>query len=110
MARKTTINTDDAANAVTPRQQEAIDQIMDYFDFARVKKCMDALNWTWAMRGVPDEPSIRKSARERLRGACESFNIHKAECVASSGGLTARCSEHGVSLAFEVDEWAAEYK
>lgn len=96
-------------SSVTPKQQDAIDQVMDYFDFSRVKKCMDTLKWAWAMEGIPDEPSIRKSARERMRSACESFNKYGVECLSSTGGFTARCSEQGVSLAFEVDEWTAEY-
>ena len=32
---------------LTEREQEAIDNIMDYFDFNKVLKTMIALNWKW---------------------------------------------------------------
>ena len=34
---------------MTITQQQLIDEILDQFDFEKVKKVMDALNWTWAM-------------------------------------------------------------
>ena len=37
-------------------KQEMIDDIMDNFDFGRVAKCMEALNWKWISvpEGIPD--------------------------------------------------------
>ena len=32
---------------LTEREQEAIDNIMDYFDFDKVLKTMIALDWKW---------------------------------------------------------------
>ena len=34
---------------MTITQQELIDEILDQFDFQKVKEVMDALNWTWAI-------------------------------------------------------------
>jgi hypothetical protein len=71
--------------------QEQIDEVMDSFDFASVEKIMLALDWKWATgegmkKEIPDEYEIRKSARERMRGAARSG-------YCSSGGFSARLIE-----------------
>lgn len=45
-----------------------ISDILDYFDFERVKKVMDFLEWEWygCCNGVPEIYDLRKRARELL--------------------------------------------
>lgn len=71
--------------------QKQIDEIMDYFPFEKVHAQMVAEKWKWAtMNGtseVPDIPTIRQAARERLKAAARKNN----EGYSSTGGFTARC-------------------
>jgi hypothetical protein len=64
--------------------QEQIDQIMDSFDFERVHKVMEHLNWTW---GYSEEPpslyDLRTAARERLKGAVKHGSSNTGGFVAT---------------------------
>jgi hypothetical protein len=49
------------------------DQIMDTFDFAKVAKVMQFLDWEWAFtNGVPEEWEIRQQARNLMNSVIES--------------------------------------
>jgi hypothetical protein len=67
--------------------QEQIDEIMDSFDFQKVHKIMEAINWRWHEVGVPDIYSLRTLARKHLKTAAE------VKGASSSGGLTANYTE-----------------
>lgn len=55
-------------------KQDMIDNIMDNFDFSRVAKCMEVLEWKWHdVEGIPTEPDIRKSARKLLNTIRETY-------------------------------------
>jgi hypothetical protein len=67
---------------------------MDHFDFERVHKMMEAVQWRWATAdggGVPRVPDLKKSARERLKGALRAYIESGADEPYScgSGGFTA---------------------
>ena len=84
-----------------------IKSILNHFDFNRVKKVMDVLNWKWASscskNGVPDIDEIRGLANRLLIDACvEKQNI-------STGGFRAVYDDNGdgdpyVGLEFIVEE------
>ena len=81
---------------------DQINEIMDYFDFSRVHKAMTALNWTWGLIGIPDEPELRQSARKRLQ---ETSTQHNG-WYSSSGGFTASKDSDGyLSLRFDLESW-----
>jgi len=67
--------------------QEQIDEIMDSFDFQKVHKIMEFLNWEW-YEGVPDIYSLRTAARKHLKQAAE------VKGASGSGGFTANYIEH----------------
>jgi hypothetical protein len=90
---------------ITNPQQNAIDAIMDSFNFSRVAKCMQALKWGWGeAKEIPDEAQIRKSARQRMRTACEQYNTQKRMVYVSSGGFVASCDHESLRLAFEIED------
>jgi hypothetical protein len=64
--------------------ENQLDEIMDSFDFKKVKKMMEAVDWVWATTDgeVPDEYELRKAARRMMRVA-----INGEEC--STGGFRA---------------------
>jgi hypothetical protein len=63
--------------------QEQIDEIMDSFNFERVQKIMETLNWEWHEQGVPDIYSLRTEARKHLKQAAATVG------TSGSGGFTA---------------------
>ncbi len=87
---------------ITKEQQ--IEAILDYFDFERVKKAMDALDWTWAFTdGVPEIGDLRRQARNLLT----TIKNKPGESI-STGGLKASCSiEHALELEFVVSSFSS---
>ena len=79
---------------------QAADEIIDGFDFDRVKKVMDFLDWHWAgCDGVPDVSGLRKEARRQLVEAAAGYDEHENELNGetwdvSSGGFHAMASRH----------------
>ena len=97
--------------------EHMIKEIMDNFDFDRVERAMEALNWKW--RGqTPTLYDLREEAERLLRGAAESrLGTFKNEhpdvaIINATGGFEARayCNEDktkitGLDLAFIVTSW-----
>ena len=88
---------------------EQIDEIMDIFDFNRVIKVMEMLEWKWNLLDhVPDEYEIRKAARKMMKSLID-FNDGG---TTSSGGFRATLTQNTdnggkwlrVDLAFCVDD------
>ena len=92
---------------LTDREQEAIDNIMDYFNFDKVLKTMIALDWKWFKEDyksiddleIPSIERIRKTARKALMRAIEIKDY------TSSGGFEAEYDDGNLYLMFVVEEW-----
>ena len=94
-----------------------IDDIMDEFNFAKVLKTMEALDWKW--RGeAPSMDDLRETAERLLRGAAKSRlgdykdSYWELGIINGTGGFqaTAFCDETktritGLDLKFVVSEW-----
>lgn len=86
-----------------------IDEIMDWFDFAKVAKTMYALDWKWRVvgnGGVPDESYIREFARRQLR---EATGVWKpgSHITTGTGGFEVEIYSDGeVTLRFVVSDWS----
>jgi len=97
---------------LTANQRDAVDEIMDQFDFSAVHMAMTLLNWTWAYESedgaspaVPSEHSLRRSARKRLVALFER-GLHRT----ASGGLVATKEDGYLSLEFVLSDWSVEYE
>ena len=92
---------------LTEREQEAIDNIMDYFNFDKVLKTMIALGWKWIKEDhksiddleIPSIERIRKTARKALMRAIEIKDY------TSGGGFEAEYDDGNLYLRFVVEEW-----
>ena len=86
---------------LTEGQRNSIDEIMDNFDFSRVKKTMDALEWEWVGIGIPTEGEIRSKARRMLKDCM----MHRCGYL-STGGFTVEYKSYTseISLRFEIEE------
>ena len=82
---------------------EAIDIILENYDFAKVQACMKALNWTW--RGSPNFPSIQELKtqaklllEDAYNRACDAWNKKqgkkKVQFMTATGGLEATCFKY----------------
>ena len=95
---------------MTEQQRDVIDDIMDSFDFNKVHKVMEFLDWQWRDEGVPDEYSLKREARRLLRDAIEN------KTSISTGGFIVKYypadNDGGewVKLAFELESWDTEIK
>lgn len=93
-------------------KQDMIDNIMDNFDFNRVAKCMEVLEWKWYdVEGIPKEYDIRKFARKYLNKVDDKHNTERRSF--GLGGFTvAAWYEEGtldaIELSFVVTEWSEE--
>jgi len=69
--------------------KEQIDEIMDYFDFAKVRRVMEFLDWGWSDSNggleIPSEYQLRKKARSLLQQVAESEEEKSIMC----GGFVA---------------------
>lgn len=89
---------------MTITQQELIDEILDQFDFEKVKEVMDALDWKWAIgteSHVPDIPELRKQSREMLWDLIRS----KSRIIKTGGLVVEKDDDDTLELRFEVTCW-----
>lgn len=95
-------------------KNEMIDNIMDNFDFGRVAKTMEALNWKWVMSvpdEVPQEHDIRKAARKLLKSVPDTF-IKDSYCTGTGGLYVQAWYENTdlvlMELTFVVADWRVD--
>ena len=99
---------------------QMIDEIIDEFDFNRVQRAMDYLNWKWVGKSVTVD-MLKEEARRLLKGAAESrLGDYKGTyweqgIINACGGFQAMafCNENktkiiGLDLKFVLTEWDAE--
>jgi hypothetical protein len=72
--------------------EEAIEDLLDKFNFNKVQKAMEILNWEWASaeNGIPTIYELRKTARSILKDAYET-GVTKV----STGGFSAKYDGKG---------------
>ena len=92
--------------------EKDIEYILDYFDFDRVHKTMEALDWHWASTGgVPMVGDIRRQARTLLKYVAAR---QEPEYFTSTGGLVVTKKTFPedpkplLELSFRVAEWSNE--
>lgn len=86
-------------------KQDLIDEILDQFNFERVHKVMEALNWWWygEENGVPNIAALRKKARELLKDCADS---PRKNYYCSIGGFAAEKQEGDtLILEFIIADW-----
>ena len=91
------------------RNQDAITEVLDQFDFDKVHKVMEFLAWTWASsEGVPKVSSLILTAIDLLNQAIEAADLRQEPVSIGTGGFKAEAEFHEgklyLSLAFYVDE------
>jgi hypothetical protein len=86
-----------------PTIQEQIVEIMANFDFKKVRKVMELLNWRWTDVGVPEVLHLRKAAR-KLMGDIQDDTIRL-----ESGGFCVDVDRSpfgdSIRLSFQISDW-----
>ena len=83
------------------------DEIETWFDFQKVKKTMEFLEWSWSLsNGVPSLVEIIESAKARAK---ESYDSQKSS---SSGGFYAEYNKKidCLDLQFILTDWRTNDK
>lgn len=92
--------------------KEQIEEIMNNFDFIRVHRVMEELDWEWCWTdGVPSVEELRYKARQQLN---EVTTKYKSDASVSSGGFKASIkrnykNELYLELEFVIEDWNTEY-
>lgn len=92
--------------------QNAIDEVMDWFDFDRVHQTMTFLKWNWGTEGVPTIQDLRKFVRENMKRTYYTLvDNNKDYDGIATGGFCIECvrdKEDGViyfKVRFELTSW-----
>lgn len=89
------------------RLMECVENAIDDFDFEKVSKVMQFLNWQWATtKGVPTQEDMSEMVRSLSESAYERLNSTGEEMYrASSGGFVVEVSvyDDGESPSYFVD-------
>jgi len=80
---------------MTETLQALIDEVIDSFDFEKVQKVMEFVDWKWIDHEgeltVPSVPRLKGSARRSLKLAYDSWKKHGYDySVAGTGGFEAQ--------------------
>ncbi len=94
-------------------KEKAISEIIENFNFERVHKVMEFLNWTWwDSENVPTIGGLVLSAQSRLSETFDRCNSLKENTTTGSGGFFVRAEynekEGGcdyLKLTFQLNEW-----
>lgn len=79
-------------------KQKIIDKVMDYMNFDKIHKAMEALNWIWYPDNeVPEIPRIRQFVRRLLNQLIDE-NLKGIQ----SGGLYISKTDDKIRISFEV--------
>jgi len=96
------------------RHQKMMFDIMNNFDYDRVRSVMKHLEWEWYGKGVPTVDDIRFAARERIESVIKNCLLDanpNEEYISSSGGLKATAIKDGygqitfLQLEFVLTSW-----
>ena len=102
------------------RFQKEIDEVIKEFNFEKVHKTMQVLDWKWYHPGedgtkVPTFNEIKTRAKTLLQEAAESAVLTKDEYVIGTGGFRAEAKYYPkqegkksflwVRLAFILEDW-----
>lgn len=95
-------------------KQKAIDEIIENFDWERVHKTMEALNWTWhdSEGETPTLGALFRCASGLLHDAYDGAKMTEKSYSVATGGFIVRAfvddetkEIYSLRLAFEVCNW-----
>lgn len=99
------------------KEQQLIDNVLDYFNFHKVADVMQYMKWQWAfcddVGSIPTESTLRKEARKKLLRHVQAAldNTDETYICGSGGFVYTVFKEQGnivaVDLKFCIEEFQA---
>ena len=97
------------------KREDVVNEVMDHFDYEKVLKAMDALDWKWVSVDTMHVSDLRRGSRRLLNQAFLEWEDTKEDQNIATGGFVAKMKSYEedfndakLSLAFQVSEWDAE--
>jgi len=92
-------------------KEKAINEIIEEFDFEKVKKVMELLEWTWHDVGIPSIGKLVKTAEKLLNDCFDKCLDNKADYFVGTGGFMVRAfydkkEIYRLDLTFEITDWS----
>ena len=88
------------------------DKVLEEFEFDKVHRAMEALNWTWAPLGrVPTISELIDEVKHQIDSCIRDFVNGKDDCAYSTGGFETRIDLDPdddmpiITVKFVVDSW-----
>lgn len=95
------------------KHYEVVEEILDHFDFQRVKTVMDALEWRYALTDDMEVSTLRKTARQLLNDLYTSDTESDWSSMAIGGFKATKIKIDGnfyeLELEFIVTHWSEEF-
>lgn len=89
------------APPITSKQERLIQQTLRYFDWDKVEKVMDLLDWRWL---VPNMPGLHRPTRFQMQQKCYQHLCYSVRYgTAGSGGFKATYFQEDDYERFELD-------
>lgn len=87
----------------------AVNEVMDLFDYERVHKAMEFLDWKWAGKGIPKIYDLRAESRRLLEKAANKVIEGEEYYLSTTGGFKAEAWRNddntlGLRLNFILEE------
>lgn len=103
---------------ITTEDRENIDDILDHFNFDKVHKAMQALDWKWVAEdgfAIPEVYQLRKEARRLMEMVSDNLAKGNDEYYVGTGGFVAKGRRFPgdpkkyLTLYFYIDEQRSLY-
>lgn len=92
-----------------PKKKQYLEAIIKEFDWERVERTMQALDWTWTTHNrVPTIPEMKETVRDLALSLREYRYDNPDVTEVGTGGFILRKWGEGYELAFEVAHWDNE--
>ena len=90
---------------LTESQQELVEKAITSFNFHKVRRVMEFLEWTWGNDEYPTIVELEFTARRLLEAAFRYANGNDQDYgYCSSGGFEAHVFENAASLSFNAEQ------
>ena len=90
-----------------------IKKIMKHFDFEKVHKVMELLDWKWKTEEgleVPSVKQLKKYAKKQLENVVDNYKKKHEDLYISSGGFETRMEYGELYLRFIVEDMWKEFE
>lgn len=88
------------------KDKKKVKRALKHFNFEKVHKIMETLNWTWVSAGdkVPSVDFLKETAKKYLYDVLNDKEYH----VVGSGGFEASYIDGVLALRFVAEEWSVD--